>query len=159
MARFTFNGIDSLQRDLEKLERIDNDTKWSILEAGANVFLEIYTKRLRAQHWITGTLARALRIDRMQDGEVARIWPIGKYKKQGRRTLRERHAGSGASKRSKHHGSAGGSTTMDVAYYLEYGTPRMAATHWMEYANEEAEEPSREAMQEAWNKHLEDCGF
>ncbi len=159
MAQFSFNGIDSLQRDLEKLERIDSDTKWSILEAGAQVFLHAYEQKLRAQHWITGQLARSLRIDRLSNGEVARIWPIGKYQKKRKRLLRERHAGSGASKRSKHHGFVGGSTTMEVAYYLEYGTPRMAATHWMEYSNEEAEDPSREAMQEAWNKHLEECGF
>ena len=48
---------------------------------------------------------------------------------------------------------------MDVAYYLEYGTPRMAATHWMENAIELAQDEATEAMQEEWNKHMEECGF
>lgn len=48
---------------------------------------------------------------------------------------------------------------MDVGYYLEFGTPRMAARHWMENANKEAEPDFDAAMAAAWNEHLNKIGF
>lgn len=48
---------------------------------------------------------------------------------------------------------------MDVGYYLEFGTPRMAARHWMENANKEAEPDFDAAIAAAWNEHLNKIGF
>lgn len=43
--------------------------------------------------------------------------------------------------------------------YFEHGTPRIPAKHWMETANEEAEDAFLAAEQDAWNKHLDDLNL
>ena len=42
----------------------------------------------------------------------------------------------------------------EVAYVLEYGTPRMAARHWMETANEEASDEVVAAEAAVWDDYL-----
>lgn len=159
MARFHFNGIDALEIDLERMANLDEETRWAMLEAGAAVFKRVFQEYLNKYHRKTGQLAESITITRFESQKSVRVWPIGKYHKKGRRSLRQLHDGSGASKRSKHHGAVGGSSMTDVAYYLEYGTPRMPATHWMENAIELANDEANEAMQEVWNKHLDDLGL
>lgn len=42
---------------------------------------------------------------------------------------------------------------------LEYGSPRIPATHWMERGYEESKDAFLAAEQEAWNKHLDDLNL
>ena len=42
---------------------------------------------------------------------------------------------------------------------MEYGTPRIAATHWMENANEESENEIIDIIESEYDKLLEKKGF
>ena len=53
-------------------------------------------------------------------------------------------------KNGRSNGKYSGSNA-EVAYVLNYGSPRIDATHWLEIANEEAEDDVIAAEQEAWN--------
>lgn len=156
MAKFSFNGIDELEISLEQLARLTDEDKWSILEAGANVLKAAQESKLLTlfrQH--TGVLAASLKISRKNgdSGVVARIAPAGQ------------HPGSSTGKRMKNtakgrrsSGSYDGSNA-EIAYILEYGSPRIAPRHWMETANEEADEERAAAMEAAWDELLKSKGL
>jgi hypothetical protein len=42
-------------------------------------------------------------------------------------------------------------TNAEIGYILEYGSPRIAATHWMETTNEEAADEVIAVEESAWN--------
>lgn len=42
-------------------------------------------------------------------------------------------------------------TNAEIAYILEYGSPRISASHWMENANEGAEDELVDIQQKAWD--------
>ena len=83
------------------------------------------------------------------DGVFAYIFPKGK------------HRGSSTGKRKGKRRSNGkySGTNAEVAYILEYGSPRISATHWLENANEEAEGDVIAAQKEAWNDLLTKKGL
>ena len=99
----------------------------------------------------TGDLAKSISVELKGAGEDfhAYIFPKGK------------HRGSSTGKRMKKGRSSGkySGTNAEVAYILNYGSPRINATHWLEIANEEAESEVITAEQEAWNGLLEKKGL
>ncbi len=145
MAKFSFNGMDELELSLEQLAAMPDDVKWSVLSAGAEVVKAAHQamiRRLFKQH--TGSLLNSISVRRKNSKSgniVASISPTGK------------HPGS---KSKKHAG-----TNAEVAFYLEYGTPRIKATHWMEKANEDegTQEAIIEAEQSAYNEWLDSLGL
>ena len=158
MASFTVNGMDSLERSLAELAALSDQDRGRILQAGAEVIKDAQVDYLNRHHRRTGELAKSIKIKLYPD--EAEIEPIGKYTigKKGRK-LRQTHSGSGGTRRSKHHGGTKASTMPEVAYYLAFGTPRMAATHWDEYANEESAEQTTQAMAAEWDKILSEKGL
>lgn len=165
MARFVIN--DGLSAGLAELAKFNDEQKWQILSKGAEIIKEAHIKEIKArfvEH--TGSLANSPTIVKKYiDGElVARIQPQGKHKgtKIGIRRRKSRAiAGIKGAKhgRDMRTGSYEGSNA-EIAYYLNYGTPRITPpTHWMEHANEKAEAAVLDAMQEAWDKHIEDIGL
>lgn len=145
MAKFTFNGMDEISASFEQLANITDEDKMSVIMPAARFLLErqrdkllsLFTQR-------TGDLANSLTIQERNDdtGAFAYIFLKGK------------HRGSSNGKRKRKDGRSNGKysgTNMEVGYVLEYGSPRIAATHWMENANEEAEVEVAEIQQEAWN--------
>jgi hypothetical protein len=50
-------------------------------------------------------------------------------------------------------------SNMEVAYVLEYGSPRITPRHWMENANEEAADQIVDIQQEKWNELMEKKGL
>ena len=155
MASFRYNGIDSLQASIEQLAQLDDDTTWSILEAGGQVLRDAQSAYLEAYHKITGALAASIKLTRKVSGGelIARIEPKGKHpgSSTGKRMKKE-----GGKRRSS--GSYSGSNA-EIAYILEYGSPRIPATHWMETANEGAEEEMAAAMESAWDDYLTSLGL
>ena len=144
MAKFSFNGMDEISASFEQLSRLTDDDKMSVIMPAARLLLErqrdkilsLFTQR-------TGDLADSLTIEEKSDddGVFAYIFPKGK------------HRGSSTGKRKGKRRSNGkySGTNAEVAYILEYGSPRISATHWLENANEEAESEVIAAQQEAWN--------
>lgn len=134
MAKFSFNGVDSISADFEQLSKVDEDTKYRILEAGAKILKEKMEEVIRRKELmdpVMPQLVNSIKIKRKKskDEIFVRISPEGK-RKDGKKTNNE------------------------VGYALELGTPRIPAKHWMETASEEAEENAYWAMESAWDEYL-----
>lgn len=152
MANFTFNGMDELSASFEQAAQLSDEERMSVIMPGAKVLLERQREKIRTLfHQWTGALADSLTIREKSDddGAYANIFLKGK------------HPGSGTGKRRGKRRSNGrySGTNAEVGYILEHGSPRIAATHWMENANEEAEEDVVAAQQEAWNELLTQKGL
>ena len=145
MAKFSFNGMDEISASFEQLANLTDEDKMSVIMPAANILLDRQRDKILSlfkQH--TGDLADSLTIEERSsdDGVFAYIFPKGK------------HRGSSTGKRKRKNGRSNGKysgTNAEVAYILEYGSPRISATHWLENANEEAEPEVVAAEQEAWN--------
>lgn len=145
MAKFSFNGLDELSASLEQLAQLSDDEKVSILMPSAQLLLQRQKEKIAQlfkRH--TGDLEASLSISQQNSdlGPSLYIAPTGK------------HRGSSTGKRKGKRRSNGkySGTNAEVAYILEYGSPRIAATHWLENANEEAEAEVMEAQQAAWDE-------
>ena len=148
MARFVFSNDDfgEISIRLNDLANVGDDIRASLVEkivtAGAEVLKECYQTYLRNHHFITGKLAESIKIEYLKNLSVALVGPRGIHhgKKTSTKGTKRSKTGQGKSNSRKRHGMANGVTAQEVGYYLEYGTPRIKATHWMEKANEEAKE-------------------
>lgn len=153
MAVFAFDGLEPLEMDMERFANMADDELADIVDAGATVFVEAQQEYLREHHGGgTGTLADSIEAMTARRG-VSIIGPRGKHAGHYTSTKGTHRAktGSGKSKRRKHHGLAHGASNVDVGYYLEFGTPRMPAAHWMENANEAAADEAHAAMEKEWD--------
>lgn len=152
MGSFKFNGVDGITASFEQLAKLDDDTRWRIISAGAEVVQRFQKAQIDLVFQRrTGQLFGSITVKKKKSGEdmVAQIAPTGKRKRgsTGKRTYKGRS-----------HGSYQG-TNAEVAYILEYGSPRIAATHWMETANEAAEPELMQAEADAWDQHLRDLNL
>ena len=145
MAKFSFNGMDEISASFEQLANLTDEDKMSVIMAGARILLERQRDKILSMFTQrTGDLADSLTIQEKsgENGAYAWIFPKGN------------HRGSSTGKRKRKNGRSNGKysgTNAEVAYILNFGSPRIAATHWLENANEEAEEEVVAAQQEAWN--------
>lgn len=154
MAKFSVNGMDEISASFEQLADLSDRDKLSVIMAGAQVLLQRQKEKIEALFaQRTGDLANSLTIEEKSgdDGVFAYIYPKGK------------HRGSSTGKRKRKNGRSNGKysgTNSEVAYILEYGSPRISpGFHWMETANEEAEDESLAAMQSAWNDVIDAKGI
>lgn len=154
MAKFSINGMDEIAASFEQLADLSARDKLGVIMAGAQVLLQRQKEKIEALFaQRTGDLANSLTIGKKSDddGVFAYIYPKGK------------HRGSSTGKRKRKNGRSNGKysgTNAEVAYILEYGSPRISpGYHWMETANEEAEDESLAAMQAAWNDVLDTKGL
>ena len=152
MAKFSFNGMDEISASFEQIAKLSDEDKLSVIRPAAQLLLERQRDKLISLfRQVTGVLAKSLSIDERvdDDGVSAYISPKGK------------HPGSSTGKRKGKRRSNGkySGTNAEIAYILEYGSPRISATHWLENANEEAEEDVIAAQQAAWNALLDKKGL
>lgn len=144
MAKFSFNGVDTLSASFEQLSQLTDADRMGILMPAAKLLVQrqrekieqLFTQR-------TGDLADSLTI-RQEDGEDGAYAHI---------YLKGKHRGSSTGKRKGKRRSNGrySGTNAEVGYILEHGSPRIAARHWMESANEEAADEVVAAEQAAWD--------
>lgn len=152
MASFSFNGADTLSASFEDMANLTDSERMSVIMPGAKLLMERQrSKILTLFNRRTGALADSLDIQERSDenGAYAHIYLKGK------------HPRSGIGKRLKKGKSSGrySGTNAEVGYILEYGSPRIAASHWMETANEESSDDVAAAQQEAWNDLIEKKGL
>jgi hypothetical protein len=145
MAKFSFNGMDEISASFEQLANITDEDKMSVIMPAARLLAERQKEKIvQLFQQRTGDLKDSIRIREKKDddGPYAYIAPEGK------------HRGSSTGKRRGKRRSNGkySGTNEEVGYILNYGSPRIAATHWLENANEEAEAEVIEAQQNAWNE-------
>lgn len=142
MAKFSTRGVDELILSLEQIATTPEETQYSILEAGASALIPRWKETLQSMKR-TGQLIESIKAARKK-GEtlIVAITPKGKRK------------GAYTGQRKTHGGGTYQGTNAEVAYLLEYGTPRMAATHWMESTNEEASDEVVAAEAAVWDDYL-----
>ena len=152
MAKFSFNGMDEISASFEQIAKLTDEDKMSVILRGAQLLRQRQQEKITSvfKQW-TGALAKSLTIQKRSDddGVFAYIFPKGK------------HPGSSTGKRMKKGRSSGkySGSNAEVAYILNYGSPRIAATHWLENANEESADELTETMQSAWNDLLTEKGL
>lgn len=144
MAKFSFNGMDEISASFEQLANFTDEDRLSVIMPAARLLVQRQKEKIvQMFQQRTGDLEKSIKIKVKDDGDgsYAYISPEGK------------HRGSGTGKRRGKRRSNGrySGTNAEVAYILNYGSPRISATHWLENANEEAEEEVIAAEQEAWN--------
>lgn len=152
MAGFTFNGMDEISASFEQAAQLTDEDRMSVIMPGAQLLLERQREKIRSlfNQW-TGALADSLTIREKadDDGAYANIFLKGKHpgastgKRRGKRRSNGKYSGTNA----------------EIGYILEHGSPRIAATHWMESANEDAADEVAAAQQEAWNELLTKKGL
>ena len=152
MAKFTFNGMDELSASFEELSQLSDEDKMSVIMPAAKLLVERQRQMIeRLFRKRTGDLVNSLTIQQKsdEDGAYAHIYLKGKHrgsstgKRRGKRRSNGRYSGTNA----------------EVGYILEYGSPRIAARHWMENANEEAEDEVVATEQAAWDELLTQKGL
>ena len=142
MAKFKTRGVDELTLSLEQLATTPEETQYSILEAGASALIPRWKETLQSMKR-TGQLIESVKAARKKgESPIVAITPKGKRK------------GAYTGQRKTHGGGTYQGTNAEVAYVLEYGTPRMAATHWMETTNEEAGDEVVAAEAAVWDEYL-----
>lgn len=153
MAKFSFNGMDELSASFEELLSLSDQERMSVIMPAAELLVEKQRGKLR-ELFIqrSGALAASIAIREKTDdnGAYAEIYLKGK------------HPGSGTGKRKRKDGRSNGrysGSNAEVGYILEYGSPRIAPRHWMESANDEAEEEVVETMQNAWDDLITQKGL
>ena len=108
----------------------------------------------------TGTLADSIDFEDDYTGDYAFFFvkPFGSHK--GKYTRKSR-AGDSSRKYAKHgrNPSTKAIKNEELAYLLEYGTPRIAATHWMENANEEIADQIQDTIDAEFTKLLQKKGL
>ncbi len=157
MAKFTFDGIDSISFLSDEFMELTDEDKLSVIMPAAEFLKGMHQKKIRQVFkQRSGTLAKSISIDIKSDdsGVYAHISPKGKHPKSGtgRRMKKDKNG------RRRSSGKYSG-TNAEVAYILEYGSPRIFASHWMEYANDAAEEQIVAIQQEKWNELMEKKGL
>ncbi len=150
MAKFTPRIDPALTGSLETLETMDEESRWSILLAGAEALAQTIKEAILQrfkQH--TGDLADSLKITEKTgaNGSLAHVAPAGKHSRSS--TGKRRPKGKGV-----FHG-----TNAEILYVLNYGSARISATHVFDDALDASEEAVTAAMQEAFNQYLDKLGL
>lgn len=151
MAKFRVNGVDGLDLTYERKSQLSTDDLLRIIRPGAELMQARFVQKVQAvftQH--SGDLANSFKIRerKSDDGAAISIAPEGKHRPNGR-GIRNRKK----SEKSKP------KTNAEVAFVLEYGSPRMAATHFMENTIDESEADVIAAMDAEFNKILDERGL
>lgn len=141
------------------------EERLNILRPAAELMKERFGQKVRKIFkQRTGSLAESFQViepkeDNEFDETFLRVAPRGKHKSGVRK--RKSRAGSPDRKYAKHNREvkAASISNSELAYLLEYGTPRMRPTHFMEIASEEAAEDIAAAIEKEWDAMLERKGF
>ena len=152
MAKFTCNGMDEISASFEQLANITDEDKMAVIMPAAKLLLERQKQKIQSLfNQVTGALtdSLAIQVKNDDDGPYARIYLKGKHPRN--RTGERQH--------EKDSGKEYSGTNAEVGYVLEYGSPRIPATHWMENANEEASDEVASVQQTAWDDLITKKGF
>lgn len=102
----------------------------------------------------------------IEDGDFAKLGcayiivkPFGTRKKG--KYLRKSRAGESTAKYAKHNRKVSASRLRndELGYLLEFGTPRISATHWMERTNDDVGEHIQDMIEEEFDKLLKSKGL
>ena len=151
MASFRVNGVEGLDLTYERKAQLSDDDLLRIIRAGAEVMRERLREKVLAvftQH--SGDLAYSFKLfERKESGNpFILVSPAGKHRPNGR-GIRDRKSDP---KRK-------GKTNAEVAFVLEYGSPRHNATHFMEECVEASTPELIAAMEAEFSKLMDERGL
>lgn len=165
MAKFNVTwSADFASFDAEKGsgDVLTTDDLLECLRPAAIKLVEHYKqtiRRLFRRH--TGSFEDSIDFDDDVVGQYAFILvkPMGKHK--GGMRIRKSRAGPADRKGAKHNRnpSAHALRNEELGYLLEHGTPRIAATHWMENTNEQVAEEIQDIIDAEYDKLLRKKGL
>lgn len=151
MASFRVNGVEGLDLTYERKAQLSDDDLLRIIRAGAEVMRERLREKVLAvftQH--SGDLSDSFKLfERKESGNpFILVSPAGKHRPNGR-GIRDRKSDP---KRK-------GKTNAEVAFVLEYGSPRHNATHFMEECVEASTPEVIAAMEAEFSKLMDERGL
>lgn len=177
MAKFKVNAISEKMHGAKQYtsirvsdQEISKSASVKICLAGAEVLMQSLRDHLEAttndpNESVRGQLAKSIKAEIYESSGSVIVGPTGKHhgKGTGPKTREAGYhrpkTGQGKSHKRKHHGMSSAVSAQDVGYYLEYGTPRMKAEHWMEKTLIECDDKVLEAMEDAFNDYLNSIGL
>lgn len=139
------------------------DELLEVLRPAALKLKEFYQRAIKSrfkQH--TGSLADSIDIEDDTVGKeyaFITVKPFGTHK--GGKYTRKSRAGSANRRYAKHNRKTSTKKIKneELAYLLEYGTPRIDATHWMENTNEEVADEIQGLIESEYDKLLQKKGL
>ncbi len=151
MATFKVNGVEGLDLTYERKAQLSDDDLLRIIRAGAEVMRDRLREKVLAvftQH--SGDLANSFKLfERKVSGDpVIFVRPSGNHRPNGRGI---RHRRSNPKRKDK--------TNAEVAFVLEYGSPRHDATHFMELCAEESTSEVVAAMEAEFSRLMDERGL
>ncbi|MBQ9685054.1 MAG: hypothetical protein IJV41_00710 [Oscillospiraceae bacterium] len=172
MAKFSYHmpvshGPDDDFPQMYTVFETDSKDKIAITMAGAKVLQARLVEFLKP-HKRTGALAASITCDPRESSGSVFVGPTGKHHGESTRPrMKEEYGyhraktgqGIGRTKKDRHHGLTAGISAVDVGYYLEVGTPRHPALHWMETTLEISGDEIQSAMETAWDEYLKSKGL
>ena len=152
----------NLEAQLESGDVLTTDDILECLRPAAMKLVEFYKQTIRKLFKRqTGSLEDSIDFDDSTVGKYAFITvkPFGAH--AGGKYARKSRAGSSDRKYAKHNRSPSSHDLKneELAYLLEYGTPRIKASHWMENTNEEVSEDIQNIIEEEFDKLLKKKGL
>lgn len=152
MASFKYNGVDALDLTFEKMANLSGEDLLRIIRPGAALLRERLIEKVRTIFTQrSGSLANSFKLKERvwADGAGISVLPTGKHPKSstGKRRGKRRSNGSYQS------------TNAEIAFILEYGSPRIGATHFMENTAEASEQEVYNAMDAELTQILRERGL
>lgn len=168
MAKFTCEFSDPAGGYLSAMKEhgdvLSVDDLLEVLRPAGLKLKEFYKKAILSRFKRrTGSLAESIDIednDSVSLGYASiTVKPFGKHK--GGKYTRRSRAGSPTRKYAKHnrHPSTKALKNEELAYLLEYGTPRIPASHWMENTNEQVAEEIQDIVDDGFTDLLKKKGL
>ena len=152
MAKFYFNGADTIAASFQDLANLTPEDTLNILRPAAQLLMEAQKAKEKSTFTQrSGSLYNSIKLEERigETGAAIRVHIVGKHPNAytGRRMKDGRPSG-------RYSGS-----NAEVAYILEQGSPRISPRYWIETTNEENEEAVNAAMGEAWDAYLTEKGL
>lgn len=165
MAKFNFTVSDSggfLAAEKQQGDTFSVDELLEVLRPAGLKLKEYYQEAIRTYFTQrTGSLADSIDIEDDYTSGYAFITvkPFGTHK--GGTYARRSRAGSPSAKGAKHNRKPAkkGIKNEELAYLLEYGTPRINATHWMENTNDKVMDEIQQIVEDGFTQLLKKKGL
>lgn len=133
MARIDYQGLDEMLDEMKRLGELAGPTADRMLTAGADELSKSWAAAARKyRHEDSGDMIRSIgtKGGPVTSGNVRSIdvYPQGKDRT--------------------------GTRNAEKAFILHYGTSRIDASHWVDDAEDNAEQPIQDAFLRIWDEHL-----
>lgn len=166
MAKFSFD-FGGIEADLNAAKNggdtLTVDDILEVLRPAAIRLKDAYKATIRKVFkQRTGSLAESIDFDDNTIGKdyaFILVKPTGTHK--GGKYTRKSRAGPAGRRYAKHNRkpSTKALRNEELAYLLEYGTPRISPSHWMENTNEETEDEIQGIIEDEYTKLLKKKGL